>query len=230
MEESQRPVLAIGVVADILGVSVQTLRLWENKGLVSPSRIGKDRYYSEEELKRLKYIKYLLHEKKLNTYGVRELLLKEGWKLDIPAEEKPAVEMHSHPVTDVHPSEERPAGRSILVIDDDPDHINILKTVLESNAYNVITAMRGRDGLEKATTEKPGMIILDVMIPDMDGMEICRRLKSDPVTSTIPVLVISSIPENLRSRFGVNSLPADGFAQKPVRPADILEEVRRFLG
>ena len=67
MEDSSRPVFTIGVVADIIGVSVQTLRLWDQKGLIMPSRKGKDRYYSSDDLKRLKYIKYLLNEKKLNT-------------------------------------------------------------------------------------------------------------------------------------------------------------------
>lgn len=225
MDESKRPTLTIGVVADILSVSVQTLRLWESKGLVSPSRKGKDRYYSDEDLKRLKYIKFLLHEKKLNTYGVRELLLKEGWEIDIAEEDKPAQGADSPARTESH------AGKkTVLVIDDDPDYSAIVKTALESEGYRVTTAVTGREGLSKLETESPDLVILDIMIPDVDGLEICRIIKTSPATASMPVIIASSIPATFREKYGIKETSGDVFMQKPLRPSEIAGEVRKLIG
>lgn len=80
----------IGVVAEIIGVCARTLRLWEKKGLILPQRRGKNRYYSQADLDRLKYIKHLLEEENLNTYGVKKILEKIAcWELkDCPEERK----------------------------------------------------------------------------------------------------------------------------------------------
>ncbi len=225
MDESQRPILTIGVVAEILGVSVQTLRLWETKGLVTPARKGKDRYYSEEDLTRLKYIKHLLHEKKLNTYGVREVLLKEGYSLGEAKDDKPEAEWDEGERAD----EAAGDGKTVLVIDDDPDHLNIMKTILERNGYHAMTAANGRDGMAKIETHTPDLLILDIMIPDMDGLEICRRVKKSKQTASVPVIMVSSMPENIREKFGIGELPGDAFVQKPVRPSEILKEIKRLL-
>jgi CheY-like chemotaxis protein len=225
MDETRRPILSIGTVAEILGVSVQTLRLWEAKGLISPSRKGKDRYYSEEDLNRLKYIKHLLHEKKLNTYGVREVLLKEGWTLADPVESKSDLEEQEPELAEGVSAK----GKTILIVDDDPDHINILRTILERNGFRVLSAVNGRDGLSKLETVQPDCVILDIMIPDVDGLEICRTIKSNPATSSIPVYIMSSMPENIRAKFGITELPGDAFAQKPVQPSEIIKEINRLL-
>jgi CheY-like chemotaxis protein len=224
MDESRRPILSIGVVAEILSVSVQTLRLWETKGLISPSRKGKDRYYSEEDLNRLKYIKHLLHEKKLNTYGVREVLLKEGWALNDPIEDKTEQDDSE---LDAHA--EAGLGKTILVVDDDPDHSSILKTVLERNGFHVVTAISGREGLAKIETASPDLVILDIMIPDVDGIEICKGIKGNPVTSALPVFIMTSMPENIRTKFGISELPGDAFAQKPIQPSEVIREIKRLL-
>ncbi len=220
MDGTRRPILTIGIVAEILGVSVQTLRLWENKGLISPARKGKDRYYSEEDLNRLKYIKHLLHEKKLNTYGVREVLLKEGWALKEPTDEKGDQDIAEEAARD-----DLRIGKKVLIVDDDTDHINIVKTILEKNGFRVVASTNGRDGLAKLETERPDMVILDIMIPGVDGIEICRTIKSNPATAGIPVLMMSSMPENIRMKFGILELPGDGFVQKPIVPSEIIKEI-----
>jgi len=242
MEDNSRPVFTIGIVADIVGVSVQTLRLWENKGLIKPSRKGKDRYYSQDDLKKLKYIKYLLSEKKLNTYGARELLEKEGWK-DFetePAPEPPEASVQDGGESDAPAAPvEKDAGdaaglrdqKRILIIDDDFDQVSTVKTILESENFEVLTALSGRDGLDKARSEQPDMILLDIMIPDLDGIEICKRLKGSSEHSKIPICILSSIPENMKQKFGLDAseLPADAFQHKPVRPGKLLEVVRKLL-
>ena len=225
MSESQRPILTIGVVAEIIGVSVQTLRLWEVKGLVMPARKGKDRYYSEEDLSRLKHVKYLLHEKKLNTYGVREVLIKEGYSVGETSEEK----LDALWEEEGKPPEPSGEGKTILIIDDDPDHLNILRTIVERNGYKAVTAATGRDGLAKIETQTPDLLILDIMIPDMDGLEICRKVKKNKVTASVPVIMVSSMPENIREKFGIGELPGDAFVQKPVRPSEILKEIENLI-
>lgn len=240
MEDSSMPVFTIGVIADIIDVSVQTLRLWENKGLIKPSRKGKDRYYSQDDLKKLKYIKYLLSEKKLNTYGVKELLEKEGWQhfddgSDAAAREPSAADK---PADKFEANGRKPAAPSlhdrkrILIIDDDFDHVSVVKTILESENYEVLTALSGRDGLEKAKKERPDLVLLDIMIPDLDGIEICKNLKGSPEYKSIPICIVSTIPENMRGKFGLNGheLPADAFHNKPIRPGQLLETVRKIVG
>lgn len=237
MENKSLPVFTIGVVADIISVSVQTLRLWENKGLIKPSRKGKDRYYSQDDLKKLKYIKHLLSEKKLNTYGVKELLEQNAWQEYDDGTELPAGIEGINIQDDV--ADDKPAGKGssvldrkrVLIIDDDFDHVSVVKTILESENFEVMMALSGRDGIEKAKKEMPDLIILDVMIPDLDGLEICRTLKKSSEYSSIPIMMMSSIPENMRSKFGINSeeLPANAFMYKPVRPAAFLEQIKKML-
>lgn len=245
MNDSSLPVFTIGVVADIIGVSVQTLRLWENKGLISPSRKGKDRYYSQDDLNKLRYVKHLLSEKKLNTYGVKEILEKEGWEHFSEGIEEEGAEAAEEALDEAAP--EAPAvgdlaakgnggalheQKRILVIDDDFDHVSAVKAVLESDNLEVLTALSGRDGLYKAKNDNPDMIILDVMIPDLDGIEICKELKALPEFKDVPICILSSIPEKMRDKFGIQTpdLPADHFAHKPIRPGKLLEVVHNLLG
>jgi len=221
MEDSTMPVFTIGVVADIIGVSVQTLRLWEQKGLITPTRKGKDRYYSNEDLERLKYIKHLLTEKKLNTYGVKEILDKKDEE-DVCGQECADQESCT-----VEPSKQK----TILVIDDDFDYMSSVKVILESENHYVLTALSGRDGLEKARTQHPDLIILDIMIPDLDGMEICRELKGAEEYKHIPILINSSIPMGMREKFGIrkDELNADEYCESRSSPALFIQKIRSLL-
>ena len=81
-ENGDRPLFPIGIVAGMLGVTQATLRIWERKGLIEPQRLGKNRYYSYNDLDRLKEIKHLLQEKRMNIAGVRNYLSQERcWEL-----------------------------------------------------------------------------------------------------------------------------------------------------
>ncbi|HCK66328.1 MAG TPA: hypothetical protein DHW49_08680, partial [Anaerolineae bacterium] len=77
----------------------------------------------------------------------------------------------------------------ILVIDDDLDTLRLVGLMLQRQGYEIIAASNGTQGLEKAFAEKPNLILLDVMMPDMDGYEVTRRLRKNPTTSTIPILM-----------------------------------------
>ncbi len=121
----------------------------------------------------------------------------------------------------------------ILLVDDDPDFVEATKIVLESKPYQVITAFDGDEGLEKARKEKPDLILLDIIMPRMDGFKVCESLKKEPELAKIPVIMITSFSE----RVGETSLAlsqglaleAEDFIDKPVAPAELLIRVEKQL-
>lgn len=124
----------------------------------------------------------------------------------------------------------------ILVIDDDPDLQTAVKKVLESRAYQVISAYDGEEGLRKVVEERPDLIILDVIMPVKDGFRVCRELKTDSryyFFSQIPILMLTVYPEDreklhLSIREGM-TMEADEYIQKPFNPAELLERVGELL-
>ncbi len=121
----------------------------------------------------------------------------------------------------------------ILLIDDDPDFVEATKVVLESRPYEIITALGGEEGLKKAREEKPDLVLLDIIMPDIDGFQVCQQLKKDPQLSQIPVIMITSFSEKyMESSIGVSqglSLEAEDFIDKPVAPAELLIRVEKWL-
>jgi len=121
----------------------------------------------------------------------------------------------------------------ILVVDDDPDLVESVTMILESKNHEVVQAYGGIEGLEKAKAEKPDAIVLDVMMPDKDGYEVCKELKGDPEYSDIPILlltaVVSQIPNSAyTSRMGMET-EADDYVDKPVEPSELVKLVERLL-
>jgi len=121
----------------------------------------------------------------------------------------------------------------ILLVDDDPDFVEATKAVLESRPYEVIAALGGEEGLKKAREEKPDLVLLDIIMPDIDGFQVCQQLKKDPQLSQIPVIMITSFSEKYReTSIGVSqglSLEAEDFVDKPVAPAELLIRVEKWL-
>ena len=122
-----------------------------------------------------------------------------------------------------------------MIVDDDPDYINVVKTILEREQYTVVTAGDKIEGMEKIRTEKPDLAILDVMMNAwQDGFEMSRQLKKDPQFKNMPVLMLTAV-EN-RTGIGFKStagdptwLPVDVFLDKPVEPEVLLSEVKKLL-
>jgi len=121
----------------------------------------------------------------------------------------------------------------ILMIDDDPDLIAGTKVVLEEAGYQVATALRGAEGLVKARAETPDLIILDVIMPEMDGFAVCERLKSDPTLASVPVMMLTGFADR-RAETSISvsrgfSLEAEDYVDKPVRPGELLRRVQKLL-
>src|SRR5436305_611237 len=85
-----------------------------------------------------------------------------------------------------------PASPKILVVDDLPQNVRLLEAVLASKGYDVVSALSGVEALEKASTESPDLVLLDVKMPEMDGYEVCRRLRAAPATRFLPIVMITS--------------------------------------
>lgn len=112
----------------------------------------------------------------------------------------------------------------ILIVDDDPDLILILGHVLNRAGYEVISAESGREGLEKVDKEKPDIVILDIMMPDMNGWEVCRNIKE--VYPDIPVAMCSVLSGSHDIEKSLNYAGADEHITKPLSFNEVLETVR----
>lgn len=127
------------------------------------------------------------------------------------------------------------AKAKILVVDDDPDILDVVTIILESQDYEVVTARDGEEGLNKLKSEKPQVMILDLLMPKKDGFAVIRELK-DPRWSKyaiVPILVLTSIREEAaRRRYELETgleLGADDYLEKPIEPAVLLDRVEKLL-
>lgn len=114
---------------------------------------------------------------------------------------------------------------SILIVEDDPINRKLFGDVLRANGYQVIEATSGREGLEKARSEKPHLILMDIQLPEMDGMETVGVLKSEPETQKIPAMALTGYAiQGDRERIMASGF--DDYMSKPVDLDQLLEKVR----
>lgn len=126
-------------------------------------------------------------------------------------------------------------GAKILVVDDDPDILEAIGLILEAHGYQAITARDGAEGLTKLKEEKPDLMILDLLMPRMDGFEVCKELK-DPRWSKyshIPIVILSSVRKDAsRRRYELETglqLDVDDYVEKPIEYSVLLERVEKIL-
>ena len=120
------------------------------------------------------------------------------------------------------------AKENILIIEDDPDIVELLTYNLEREGYKVSSATNGEIGLREARRRKPGLILLDLMLPGMDGLEICRHLKVDEATRGIPLLMITAKSEESDMVTGLE-MGADDYITKPFSPRLLLARIKAVL-
>jgi putative two-component system response regulator len=116
---------------------------------------------------------------------------------------------------------------TILIVDDIETNIDILLDTLGED-YDIAVAMDGASALESIEDEPPDLILLDIMMPDMDGYEVCEKLKSNPKTTDIPVIFLSALSEADEKQKGLN-LGAVDFITKPFDPSLVQEKVKQHL-
>ena len=119
-------------------------------------------------------------------------------------------------------------GQTILVVDDEKDIVTLLEYNLQKAGFNTISALDGPDAIDIARSRRPDLIILDIMLPSMDGMEICKILKQDPCTGHIPIIMLTARGEEVDRILGLE-LGADDYITKPFSPRELVLRVRAVL-
>ncbi len=119
--------------------------------------------------------------------------------------------------------------QKVLVVDDEFNIRNILDFSLDAEGFQVIAAGNGEEAFAQAVEEKPDLIILDVMMPRGDGFETCKRLKLDPRTKSVPVILLTARASKSDREQG-QAAGADGYITKPFSPAKVIEKVQALLG
>ena len=117
----------------------------------------------------------------------------------------------------------------ILVVDDEIYIVHILDFSLGMEGYEVLTALDGEQALERLKTDKPDLIVLDIMMPKVDGYEVCRTIKSNPETQHIPVILLSAKGRNVDQKMGFD-VGADDYITKPFSPRKLVERINALLG
>jgi len=121
------------------------------------------------------------------------------------------------------------AKKKILVVEDEKDMTETLAFRLESNDYEVVKAYDGQEALEKVRKEKPDLIILDLMLPKIDGYKVCRMLKFDEKYKSIPIIMLTARAQETDKKMG-EEVGADAYITKPFESRDLLEKIKRFVG
>ena len=118
--------------------------------------------------------------------------------------------------------------KKILFVDDEPDQVLLIQTRLEANGYEVLTASDGETGLQLALEQQPHLVIVDLLIPRLDGLEICRRLKQDPKTAKIPVaLFTASATRDLDEL--CKTVGFSAYLRKPYESGELLTMIQKLL-
>ena len=118
--------------------------------------------------------------------------------------------------------------QKILIIDDEPDMVYAVQMRLETSGYQVVTALDGNEGLEKARKENPDLIILDVMLPNLDGYKISRMLKFDEKYKNIPIIMFTARGQRDDIKLGYE-VGVDAYLVKPFEWKVLLEEINKLL-
>ncbi len=123
--------------------------------------------------------------------------------------------------------------KKILLVDDDPDFVEAVRVIVESGGYEVRVAYDGQEGLEAVAEEKPDLIVLDVMMPVMNGHAACARLKADKATASIPIILLTAVADRVTTSTYTHrdmlESEAEDYMPKPVEPAELLALIKSWL-
>ncbi len=125
------------------------------------------------------------------------------------------------------------AVKKVLVVDDDQDDLKMISMILEPEGYEVVTAANGVDALKQVESEGPDLILLDVMMPELNGFAACDKLKSSPQSQGIPVVLLTGVARQItKTKYPINGVlraQAEEYLEKPVDPEELLRVVASFL-
>jgi len=125
-------------------------------------------------------------------------------------------------------TESKSNKKRILLVEDEKDMAYAVTLQLESEGYEVIAASDGKDGLDKARTNKPDLVILDLMLPKIDGYKVCRMLKFDSKYKDIPIILFTARAQDSDKKIG-KDVGADAYITKPFEPKELLDKINKLL-
>ena len=115
--------------------------------------------------------------------------------------------------------------KRILCIEDDEDMVDLIRLILTRRGFEVLGASRGASGLEIIRKEKPDLVLLDLMMPEMDGWEVYQQIKSDEATQNTPVIVVTAKAQSIDSVLGLHIAKVDDYISKPFSPQELLDSI-----
>ena len=118
----------------------------------------------------------------------------------------------------------------VVCIEDEPEMIDLVKLILGRKGFDLIGAVGGREGLETVRRLKPDLVLLDLMMPDMDGWEVYQQMKADDELKDIPVVVVTAKAQSIDKVLGLHIAKVDDYVTKPFGPQELLYSVRKVLG
>jgi two-component system response regulator VicR len=117
----------------------------------------------------------------------------------------------------------------VVVVEDDPEMINLVKLILKKEGFDVTGAMGGRDGLEAIEHDSPDLVLLDLMMPDIDGWEVYQAMKANDTMKNIPVIIITAKAQSIDKVLGLHIAKVDDYITKPFSPGELVASVRKVL-
>jgi len=122
------------------------------------------------------------------------------------------------------------AAKRILCIEDEPEMIDLIRLILGRRGFEVHGATGGVEGLRLVRAEHPDLVLLDLMMPDLDGWEVYQQMKADDATHNIPVIVVTAKAQSIDKVLGLHIAKVDDYIAKPFSPQDLLNSVEKVLG
>jgi two-component system response regulator VicR len=120
------------------------------------------------------------------------------------------------------------APKKVLVVDDEPDTLELIKLVLESAGFETILVNNGMEALAKIDAEKPDLVLLDIMMPNMDGWDVFRRIRER--NTSVPIAILTAKAQNIDKLLGLHVLKADDYITKPFGKNELIGKVRKLTG
>jgi len=117
----------------------------------------------------------------------------------------------------------------VVCIEDEPEMIDLIELILNRRNFELVGAVGGREGIETVTRLKPDLVLLDLMMPDVDGWEVYQQMKADPELKTIPVIVVTAKAQSIDKVLGLHIAKVDAYVTKPFGPQELMASVNEVL-
>ncbi len=119
--------------------------------------------------------------------------------------------------------------RRLLYIEDEQEMIDLVRLILNRRGFEIIGANGGREGLDTVRQMKPDLVLLDLMMPDMDGWDVYQQMKADPALANIPVIVVTAKAQSIDKVLGLHIARVDDYISKPFSPQELVDSVEKVL-